>query len=247
MLLQANAKKIKDMLGMELYPIGLSFADSMPDGSLSFKESGGGCMMPLVFSAAKGKTVSFDSERLGWPCTGFYLGYKEWIFEGIECYLSNEEVYGREPERFVKSKEQAKKYVESFIPKEINTQATIFKPLENYSDTEKPELAIFFVNPDQLSALNYLIYFNKPERTDLISSGFLSACGAIATLPLKLKREGEKKAVWGMHDISARSRLPKDLFTITMPIEMFDEICDYLDDSFLVTSQWAKILERNKK
>ena len=53
------------------------------------------------------------------------------------------------------------------------------------------------------------------------------------------------KAVWGMHDISARLIMPKELMTITMPFEMVKEIYNEIDNSFIVTENWRKIKERN--
>lgn len=49
----------------------------------------------------------------------------------------------------------------------------------------------------------------------------------------------------GMHDISVRRRLPKDLMTLTMPYELFAEINKDIDQSFIITDSWKAIKERN--
>ncbi len=238
------AKKIRGRLGMEYYPVGLYYSKERPADSLRFKEKGNGCIMPLVLSAAKGKTVSVDADSTGWNCSAFYFGYSEWIFEGIEYYLSDG-LETRECEKFVKDPAEVKKYLESLRFKEPVTDVTVLKPLENFAEGEKPEVVIFFVNADQLSALTYLVYFNSPLSDDRIVTRFASACAAAVTLPLKYRSENKYKAVIGMNDISARLRLPKDLMTLSMPVELFEEICSYIDECFFNTTQWKRILERN--
>lgn len=238
-------EKIKEVIGLNYYPIGMYFADTKPEHSLGFVSKGKGCMVPLLFSAAKGKTVAFDRQTTGLPCSAFYMGYEEWIFEGIECFLSDGVVWGRTGERFIETPEKAKQFVESFVPETLTTQATVFKPLVEFADDEKPELVTFFANPDELSALVYALHFKYPEREDLVVTRFLSGCGAVVTFPMKLKAEGKKQAVWGMHDVSVRKRLPKELMTLTMPFEMLSELYDCLDSSFFITENWQIIKERN--
>jgi hypothetical protein len=240
----AIAQSVKEKLGLENHPVGMFFSENRPDNAVGFKSKGNGCILPLIYTCVKGKTVAIDNDTTGWNCSAFYLGYQDWIFEGIECFLSDGSVNGRSGERFIKTASQAKSFVEMYKPEIINTKITIFKPLLDFDD-EKPELVIFFVNPDQLSALVYLLHFNYPNRDDLVITKFISGCGSIVTLPMKLKREGKNQAVWGLHDISVRKRLPKDLMTLTMPYELLVEINNNIDQSFIITENWKAIKERN--
>ncbi len=241
-----TAKKIREKIGMEYYPIGLYYSKKRPDDSIFFKKKGNGCIMPLIFSAAQGKTVAVDPDSTGWNCSAFYFGYAEWIFEGIEYYLSDG-LKTRECEKFVKDPVEVKKYLESLRFVTPASDVTILKPLENFTEDEKPEVVIFFVNADQYSALTLLVYYDSPLSDDRIVTQFASACAAAVTIPLKYRREQKHKAVFGMNDISARLRLPKDLVTLSMPFEVFEGISDHIDECFLGTSQWKKILERNLK
>jgi uncharacterized protein (DUF169 family) len=237
--------KIKEKLGLEFFPVGMFYSDTPPENAIGFKRKGNGCIVPLVFSSAKGKTVAFDKDTTGWDCSAFFLGYKDWIFNGIECFLSNGSIIGRKGERFIKTKSQAKAFIKSFVPKSINNSVTIFKPLENFGLNETPEIVIFFANPDQLSGLVNLLHFNSPEKDDLIITRFMSGCGSIVTLPMKYKNEGKLKAVWGMHDISARLRIPAELMTITIPYDLLKDIYKDIDKSFIITDNWKRIKERN--
>ena len=235
---------IKEKLGLDYFPVGMYLSETRPENAIGFKNKGKGCIVPLIFSSAKGKIVAIDKDTTGWDCSAFYLGYKDWIFDGIECFLSNGFI-SRSGERFIKTKRQAKEFVKSLKPKAINDRVTIFKPLSEFAKEESPEIVIFFVKPDQLSGLVYLLHYNSPEREDIVATRFISGCGSMVTLPMNYKTKGKMKAVWGMHDISARLRMPKELMTITMPFEMVKDIYNEIDNSFIVTENWKKIKERN--
>jgi len=239
------AVSLKEKLGLGNLPVGMFFSESKPENAISFKSKWNGCILPLIFKSAQGKTVAIDQDTTGWNCSAFYLGYQNWIFEGIECFLSDGVVNGREGERFIKTSQQAKSFVEFYRPESLTTKVTVFKPLSDLEPDETPELVIFFVNPDELSALVYLLHFNAPESEDRIVTRFISGCGSIVTLPMKLLKEGKMQAVWGMHDISVRRRLPKELMTLTMPYELLAEITKDIDQSFIITDSWKSIKERN--
>jgi uncharacterized protein (DUF169 family) len=238
--------KLKNDLGLKYFPIGILFSDRMPDNAKKFMKKGAGCIVPLIFSSAKGDIVAIDKDSTGWDCSAFYLGYQDWIFEGIECFLADGVVFGRNGERFIKTKSQAKEYVKSFKPKELNTRVTIFKPLEKFTDEEDPEVVLFFVTPDELSGLVFLLHYNSPDKDDVVISRFLSGCGSIVTMPMKYRVEGTKKAVMGMFDISARLRLPKDILTLAMPVDLLIDMYKEIDKSFIITDNWKNIKERNR-
>jgi len=236
---------IKEKIGLEFSPVGMFFSNNKPENAIGFKSKGNGCIIPLIFSSAKGRTVAFDKDTTGWDCSAFFLGYKDWIYNGIECFLSNGSIIGREGERFIKTKHQAKEFVKSFKPKILNNSVTVFKSLENFNFNETPEIVIFFANPDQLSGLVNLLHYNSPEKDDLVITRFMSGCGSIVTLPMKYKTEGRTKAVWGMHDISARLRIPGELMTLSMPYDLLVDIYKDIQNSFIITDNWKKIKDRN--
>jgi uncharacterized protein (DUF169 family) len=235
----------KRALATDLSPIGFGFRSERPPGATGFKGKGGGCIMPLIFSAARGKTVAIDVDTTGWPCSAFYLGYADWIFPGIEMFLSDGPI-GRECERFVASPQQAKQYLESIRIEPRSTGAAVFEPMELATTTLAPEVVIFFADPDRLSALVFLAQFSDPMDEHRVVTRFASACGAVTTLPLHFARKGELKAVWGMHDIAARTRLPKELMTFAMPFALAKQMHENLERSFLTTTSWATIAKRHQ-
>lgn len=236
--------EMKDNLGMQLSPVGMFFSEKLPANSLHFKEKGMACVIPLIFKSAKGQVVAFNNNTTGRPCASFYLGYSEWIFPGIEKFLSNEAVHGREPERFLKNPKLAKDFVASYIPTEKRSNTIVFKPIEQFVGNETPKIVIFFANADQLSALVFLVTFGAPNEERIVTQ-FASACMSIFTVPLRYANQGKKKAVWGLHDISVRKHLPKDLMSMAMPYELFMEVYANMSDSFIRTENWEKLKDRN--
>lgn len=236
-----------DKLNLIYSPVALLFADERPDEAMYLKKTGNACIAPLIFSAAKGKTVFIDNESTGYACSAFYLGYRKWIFNGIEYFLSNVDsalLNGRDCERFVKSPELAKEYVTSFIPDEERKNIYVFKPFYKVEKSEKPEVVILFANPDQISALVFLIHYNTPTNFNRIETGFASACASMTTFPLRYAANGERKAFWGLHDPAQRLSFPENVTSLAMPYKLYLEILDILDESFLNTQHWEKVLKR---
>jgi len=97
------AVSFKDKLGLGNFPIGMFFSETKPENAISFRTKGNGCILPLIYKSAQVKTIAIDKDTTGWNCSAFYLGYQDWIFDGIECFLSDGVVNGREGERFIKT------------------------------------------------------------------------------------------------------------------------------------------------
>ncbi len=243
------AKKIESLLELNYNIVGHYYTDDVPENTVKFKTPGNGCIMSLIFSAANGKTVSFNKDTAGWNCSAYYLGYRTDIFPGIEYFLSNgsTKMLGREAERFTESPVTAQASVDNLLAEQLETRTAIFKPLNKYDANEKPESVIFFVNPDHISALIFLLHYKNPLEFDRVLTGFLSSCAATVTMPLRLARSNSNKVVWGHHDISARTRTPKDLMTLSMPYTVLESIAEIIDDSFVITHLWQEILKRNRK
>jgi hypothetical protein len=61
--------------------------------------------------------------------------------------------------------------------------------------------------------------------------------------------ESEKenpRAILGMFDPSARSCVPKDTFSFTIPIKKFERMVGYIEESFLITETWQEVRKRIK-
>ncbi len=52
-------------------------------------------------------------------------------------------------------------------------------------------------------------------------------------------------AVWGLYDVSVRKNLPKELMSLSMTYDLFMEVYNNINDSFIVTENWEKLKRRN--
>ena len=234
-----------ERLKLEYNPVGLYFSNSLPEKHITVGKDGNGCIAPLILQGGKGKTVVFYEDHFGWPCSAYYLGYTDWIFPGIENYLSVVDIPNRGCEKFIKTPELAKEYIESLNLKPKSEGYAIFKPLAEFTGNEYPEVIIFFCNQDQISGLTNLTYFDNPLCSDRIITMFASSCASVASIPLKLSRAGIMKAVCGFHDISARARYSKNILSMAFTPKLFEEMAKNMNQSFLYTEKWDKISERN--
>ena len=239
------AKSFSSALKLKKYkPCGVYFSDKRPADALELKKKGNGCIVPLILKASTGVPLVFAEESTGFACSAFYLGFQDTIFEGIEYFLSNKDDFWRPCERFIQNPELAKNLIENLHPVKPDKKYVVIKPLENFETDKEPESVLFFVNADQLSALVFLSHFDAPQSMDRVLAPFASSCMALVTLPLKLARNKEEKAVIGNFDIAARTRLPHDLLSFAMPYAFLKKLAGFLPESFVTTHNWNTIRER---
>jgi len=183
------AKSFGEAFKLDQYkPCGVFFSDEKPANALELKKKGSGCIVPLILKASTGVPLVVAESSTGWPCSAFYLGFQDTIFEGIEYFLSNKDDFFRPCERFIQNPALAKAFVDSVNAVKPGKKYVVIKPLEDFLPGEEPESALFFVNADQLSALVFLSHFDAPGQMDRVLSPFASACLALVTFPLKLAR-----------------------------------------------------------
>jgi uncharacterized protein (DUF169 family) len=240
------SKAFSEALKLDQYKLcGVFFSNEKPDHALELKKKGNGCIVPLILKASTGVALVVSEESTGWPCSAFYLGFQDTIFEGIEYFLSNKDDFWRPCERFIQNPALAKAFVDNVQAVKPDKKYMVIKPLEDFKPEEEPESVLFFVNADQLSALVFLTHFDAPGSMDRVVAPFASACMALVTLPLKWARSGEQKAVMGLFDISARTRTPKDLLSFAMPYAFLKKLAVLLPESFLTTENWGTVKARN--
>lgn len=240
------AKAFSEVLKLDKYkPCGVYFSNEKPLKALELKKKGNGCIVPLMLKASTGQPLVVSEESTGWPCSAFYLGFQDTIFEGIEYFLSNKDDFWRPCERYIQNPALAKAFVENVNAVKPDKPYLVVKPLEDFLPDEVPESVMFFVNADQLSALVFLSHYDAPGNMDRVISPFASACMALVTLPLKLARSHEEKAVMGMFDLSARTRMPHDLLSYAMPYAFLQKLAGFISESFISTHSWQTIKKRN--
>ncbi|GAB6183182.1 DUF169 domain-containing protein [Thermodesulfovibrio hydrogeniphilus] len=192
----------------------------------------------------------------GIECFYYFLssGNKEWdkgraVAEQIKPYIT-EEFYNDflEGERYLKNPEKVKEFVEQLPIMDIPAKYIIFKPLNDVNpDIEKPKVVVFPVNPHQLSALVILANYTGKGFENVIIP-WAAGCQTVGILAYKSAESKPQKAVIGLTDISARKNLRKQLgnniLTITFPYEMFLEMEENVDGSFLQRPVWLSLLDK---
>ncbi len=246
--------KIADAIKLKGYPVGVLLSDIKPVEGIQFKENIWGCVASMMSaSASKGKTAFFDRKTYGCVGGGVGLGFGN-TYEGfpIEYLLSTgqkESVDGsrktrklEKGEHFIKTPEFALKFVECLPMRNVKEKYVIFKPLYLFLENEKPHCIIFFVNPDQLSALVVLANYGRINNDNVIAP-WCAACQSV----LFSYEESEKeipRAIIGYFDLAARKHVDKNILSFTIPFKMFLEMEGNLKGSFLEMEEWQNLRSR---
>jgi hypothetical protein len=88
---------------------------------------------------------------------------------------------------------------------------------------------------------------NDPE---VVASPWGAGCGCVVVWPLHYLSKGITKAVVGGWDPSARKFYKTDELSFTVPYQMFIDMLNRFDESFLKTDSWATVqkkIQRSKK
>ena len=243
-------------LKLKMQPVAIILTDDKPEDGLHFKEGGmGGCVAVLLVSASKkGRMAYFDRKSFGCPGGGTGLGFGDRYGKfPIDCLLStgDKEMAAQvdrggssmgEGERFYKSPEMARKWVDSLPMTDIPTEYVVFKPWEKVTEKDEPELIVFFANADQLSALVLMADYNRGTNQS-ITAPFGAACQSILFGYAEAKKENPRGVI-GFFDISKRSVVDREILTFTVPFRMFQEMETGVEGSFLEMHAWRKLQER---
>lgn len=237
--------KIAAAVDVEYGPVAVLWADEEPEGALRFPKGRWGCVMTMFAQvAAKGKTAAFDRETPG--CRGGAVGlgfgnfYENWP-GGIENFYS---FLSTGDERYVKTPEHARSFVESMPIVDVPTRHVVFKPLAEVGEDEKPEVVVFTVDADRLSALVVLANYGR-HANENVYAPFGAGCHTIGVLVYAEAARETPRAVIGLTDISARVNtlrlLGRDALTFAVPFKMFLEMEENVEGSFLGEKTWKKL------
>lgn len=264
--------KIAAALKLTYQPVAISWADERPADALQFKEKTWGCVMWLFARAAKGKTAVFDRKTYGCVGGGVGLGFGNTydLFPGsMECFYhflskGNEQyAFGKKlaptiknfagedfvktflrGERFMKSPDQVRKFLELLPIVDIPGTYAIFKPLSALTAGEKPAIVSFIVNPHQLAALTTLSYY-EGETVEKVIIPKGAGCHQIGIFPYREARSAHPRAVVGLTDLfarkSIRQQLGDNIMTFSVPFALFQEMEANVEGSFLQEETWETL------
>jgi len=255
--------KIAEAVSLRYSPVAIVFTGEKTEGALQFKEGRWGCVVAMLGAAAKGRTAVFDRKTYGCIGGGTGLGFGNTYVNfpgGIEYFLStgNKEFCESEMgkhvvrnmpalshgEAYKKTPELAKSFVDSLPCYDVPTEYVVFKPLEELSPGEKPEVVVFLATPDQISALVVLANYARHGGDNVIAP-FSAGCHSIFIIPFNERNSENPRGVIGLTDVSARKHVDKDILSFSVPYKMFLEMEGNVEESFLTRDEWLKVRKRN--
>ncbi|MDR3610536.1 MAG: DUF169 domain-containing protein [Ignavibacteriaceae bacterium] len=246
--------RIAELIKLKGHPVAVLLSDEKPEDGIQFKENIWGCVASMLSAAAsKGKTAFFDRKTYGCVGGGVGLGFGN-TYEGfpIEYLLSTgkrEAVDGtrrtrklENGEHYIKTPELAMNFVECLPMRNVKEKYVLFKPLALMSENEKPKSVVFFVNPDQLSALVVLANYGR-NKNDNVIAPWGAACQSVLFSYEEEEKE-KPRAIIGFFDLTARKHVKKDILSFTIPYKMFLEMEGNVKGSFLEMEEWHEISSR---
>jgi uncharacterized protein (DUF169 family) len=270
--------QIQQAIALKTKPVALLWADQQPADATEFKKGNWGCIMWLAAGAAKGKTGICSRETFGCFGGGVGMGFGDqyenfpggkacfchflssgnegWetgrqAAEKVKPFMRKEAhdhfVHG---EGYVKSPQLVEKFILSLPIVDIPARYVVFKPLDAVAADETPRSIIFFVDPDQLSALVVLANYGRGDNENVIIP-YAAGCQTIGIYPYREAQSPTPRAVVGLTDLSARVYVKKilggNLMSFTMPLALFNEMEANVKGSFLERSVWRSLMESKEK
>lgn len=265
------AKKIK----LKYEPVSITLSDEKPDKAVEFKPGKFACVMSLLATAVKGRAAVGSRSTIMCPGGGTGLGFGNQYpnlpggvetfcrflstgAEGDEAAMQmaatmrpffTEEIYEnfRYGERYRKTPELVKEFVDLLPITEIPTQYVVFKPLRDIDPVQElPYVVVFLVDVDQLAALVVLANYAR-KSNESVFVPHAAGCQSIGIYPFREAQSDKPRAVIGMADITARvqmrRQLKDDVMSFAVPFALFQEMEENVPGSFLERRSWKELMK----
>lgn len=201
------------------------------------------CVLAQLARVRHGEALQFDAATVG--CSGGqrYFGFTQELRPEFEYFLSCG-IPGRlEGERYKKTPELVREFVERAPTFQAPGRYIVFKRWDSLTGTDTPESVIFFARADILSGLFTLANFDH-VTVHGVAAPFAAGCGSIVQYPYLERDVDNPRAFIGMFDVSARPYVPADTLSLAMPMRRFVSMVANMEESFLATQSWAKVRQR---
>lgn len=238
-------KAFYEALSLREMPFAAFSSGDVPESALTPKNSR--CVIGVLRLARKKRlpVAIMNHENL---CPGgrVYCNLEGAVNDFIPAFVSTGMQGVFEGERYCKSPDIMKQYLELVALKADPLPYRVFKPLDLLDESDSPEAVIFFETPDVLSGLFTLVQF-ETGKSDSITAPFGAGCAGVYTWVKRYLEEGKERAVISGFDPSARPFMAPDELTFSMPYSMFKRLMACYRDSFLFTHSWQTIKKRIQK
>ncbi len=203
------------------------------------------CLICDLAQVRKGRSILLKKDTIGCDGAKRYLGFLQEQSPDLEYFLSCGIPGKVEGIRYKKSPEIVRDQSRFLPAYEAPAEYIVFKRWDKLENHDDPLAVIFFTEPDMLSGLFALTNFDEANPHAVMSPS-CAGCGSIVQYPVQEFLSEHPRAVLGMFDISARPCVPRTVLTIAIPITKFESMIKNMDESFLITGQWAKLKARHK-
>lgn len=228
--------------GAEL-PVIFYYTDEEKGGALFLPDKNERCLVSNLNKVRNGESLRFGENSIGCPGGKRYAGFSDTIRPGFEYFLSCGIPGKMEGERYKKSPELVKKIMKNMPKFKAPKKFIVFKRWDLLENSDNPDVVIFFAAPDVLSGLFTLASFDEVSENGVVSP-FGAGCSSVVNYPYLEKDSKNPRCVIGMFDLSARPHVNSDIFTFSVPMSKFVRMVDNMEESFLITPTWNKILNR---
>jgi hypothetical protein len=227
-------------------PITFYYSDEAGTAEVVKPGSVPNCIMGALIKVQQGQSLAFNVDAVGCAGGKRYLGFAENLMPNFEYFLSCGIPGKMEGERYKKSPEMVKEYMNKHAPiVKAPGRFIVFKRWDRLDKVDPPDVVIFYVEPDVLAGLFTLASFDEAEQ-NMVIVPFGSGCASTIQYPYMEVKSAQPRSVIGMFDISARPFVPKNVLTFATPMSKFTRMVDNMEESFLITPSWAKIQKRIK-
>ena len=224
-------------------PITFYFSDSDGNAAKAERPKGWSCLIRELVKVRNGESLCYSAEEIACGGAKRYLGYTDQMAPTFKYFLSCGIPDKMEGERYKISPEVVVESLKFQKTLPAAGKNIIFKRWDKLTETDNPDAVIFFAKGEVLSGLFTLANFDQADPNGVITP-FAAGCGSIVHYPYLQKDEENPKAVLGMFDVSAHPCMPENMLSFAIPMNKFEKMIGYMDESFLITPSWEKVKTR---
>jgi uncharacterized protein (DUF169 family) len=221
-------------------PLAWFYADEPHGAEPAPRAKGWSCLVGRLARVRTGRSVALDADSVGCAGGKRYLGFPHVLRPHFDHFLSCGLPGEVEGERYVKTPEMVRRWMEAVPLLERRERYIVFKRWDHLEAGDTPEAVVFFGHGDILSGLFTLANF-AADLADGVTAPFAAGCGSIVGLPALQGRSENPKAVLGMFDPSARPCVGEDELSFAVPWGKFESMARDMDESFLITETWKSM------
>ncbi|HOJ33563.1 MAG TPA: DUF169 domain-containing protein [Candidatus Hydrogenedentes bacterium] len=221
-------------------PIVFYYTDDDSSVELADAPDGHRCFLAQLGAVRQGKPQRFDVNTVGCEGGKRYLGFSRTLRPNFEYFLSCGIPGQMEGERYKKSPELVRAFLQNVPDLPAPGRYIVFKRWDLLEEKDEPVAVIFYAKPDVLSGLFTLANYDEERREGVIAP-FCAGCGSIVQYPLLEQQSAAPRAVIGMFDVSARPFVPRETLSFAIPMKKFVAMVQNMDESFLITGSWEKV------